>query len=153
MSLENEVKAVEKTVIADAEKVEAVVGAKLEDVAEAVAEGVKDAKSAAEEVKANVEADAKKIEQKLAATAKKVRVDITTEEKLFLRDAEAEFLRAQVEIKDLQSKIQSCAVKAEAASKKYTAKLEELIKKYGIDKAEMLFDNIENAFKALGKKL
>lgn len=116
------------------------------------------------EVAAAVEGEAKKIEEALVIETKaagaevgkvagRLRVDITADEKLLLRDAETEFLRAQVNIRDIQTKLKEETGKAEAATKKYSSKLEELVVKYGIDKAGYVFDNLENTFKAVAKQL
>jgi hypothetical protein len=123
MSVEYEVKAVEAVVaevVAEAKTVET----KVETVAEAV---VADAKTDAKEVKAAI-------------------VNINSDEKLFLREAELEFLKAQMEIQRL-SKI------AEEKSKGYQAYIEALFKKYLITMAEYVFDGSVNAFKLLDKKL
>ena len=116
------------------------------------------------EIVEKVEAEVKKVEgetvvvvEEVKAEAqkivKKTKVEITTDEKLFLRDAETEFLRAQMDIKDAQAKIQSFAQRAEMASKVYTARLNELVKKYAINGTEQMFDNIENCFKAIQKNI
>jgi hypothetical protein len=96
------------------------------------------------EVKSVAEAvatEAKKLEGEVAAEVKKA-VDISTEEKLFLREAELEYLKAQTEIQRL-SKL------AEAKSVSYQAYVENLFKKYALGKAEYVFDGAVNAFKRL----
>jgi hypothetical protein len=138
MSVETEMKTLEEAVVADAKKAEETVVAEAKEVEG----GVKDVVTA-------VETEVKAVEQKVATTVKRVRVDITTEEKLALRDAEASFLRAQVEIRDFQARIKDSMAKAESASKVFTERLESLVKKYSIDKASQVFDNIENCFKKL----
>lgn len=130
MSVETEMKAVEETVVSEAKKAEETVEAETKAV---VTDVVKEAEKLKDDIKAAV---------------KRARVDITTEEKLFLRDAEAAFLRAQVEIRDFQARIKDAVTKSESATKVYTAKLDELVKKYAINKTEMMFDNLENAFKS-----
>lgn len=97
-----------------------------------------------EKAEAAVEGEVKKVE---AAAEQRIRVEIAAEEKLVLRDAETEFLRAQVTIRDLQVQMKEASGKAEVATKKYSEQIETLVKKYTIDKATMIFDNIENVFK------
>ena len=113
MSVETEVKAVEQEAVAEVAKVETEV------------------KTVAEAVVAKVE----KIEK--AAV-----VNIKAEEQLVLRNAELEFLKAQMEIQRL-SKI------TEAKSKEYTTYVEGLFKTYVLDRAEYVFDGAINAFKKL----
>ena len=100
-----------------------------------------------EKVEAAVEGEVKKVEAAVAAVEQRIRVEIAAEEKLVLRDAETEFLRAQVTMRDLQAQIKEASGKAEVATKKYSEQIETLVKKYTIDKATMIFDNIENVFK------
>jgi hypothetical protein len=130
MSVETEMKAVEEAVVTEAKKAETTIEAETKTVA------------------GDVEKEVKKVSTEVKAEVKRTRVDITTEEKLFLRDAEAAFLRAQVEIRDFQARIKDCVTKSESATRVYTAKIDELVKKYAINKTEMMFDNLENAFKS-----
>lgn len=111
--------------------------------------------SVEKEIKAAEDAvvnEVKKIEGEVVAEVKEIvkraRVEIEAAESLVLRTAETEFLRAQVEIRDLQGKMKEIMTKSDAASKKYAEQIEVLVKKYTIDKIEMIFDNIENVFKA-----
>lgn len=120
MSVETEVKAVEQAVVAEATKVET----KVKNVAEAVV--------------ADVKAEVAKVEP----AVKKAVVEISTEEKLFLSDAELEFMKANLEIQRL-TKI------TEAKSKAYMDYVEGLFKKYGLTKATHLFDGAVRAFKSL----
>ena len=120
MSVEIEVKAVEQAVVAEATKVET----EVKTVAEAV---VADAKAEVEKVKAAV---------------KKAVVEISTEEKLFLSDAELEFMKANLEIQRL-TKI------TEAKSKSYQEYVEKLFSKYLISKTEYVFDGAVRIFKKL----
>ena len=92
------------------------------------------------ETKAETVAEAvvAKVEEKIKAAL----VNIVADEKLFLREAELEFLKAQMEIQRL-SKV------AEAKSKSYTDYIESLFVKYGLTKAEYVFDGAVNAFKKL----
>lgn len=119
MSIETEVKAAEQAVVEEAKAVEGAVAAEVT-----------------------------KVEEKVAEVVKRYRVEIEAVESLFLRTAETEFLRGQVTIRDLQVQMKDAMEKSEAASKKYAVKMEELVVKYGINKVEQIFDNIENVFKA-----
>jgi len=123
-AIEGEVKAVE---------------AKAETVAEAIATDVK-----AEVVKAegDVKAEVAKVEAKVKAEVKKAVVEIKAEEQLVLRNAELEYLKATMQINNLQKIVES-------KSKEYTAYIESLLKTYGIDKAEYTFDAVTNTFKKL----
>ena len=117
MSIETEVKAVEGKVEAEVVKAETEV------------------KTVAEAVVSEAKAEVAKVEK--AAV-----VNIKAEEQLVLRNAELEFLKAQMEIQRL-SKI------TEAKSKEYTSYIEGLFKTYVLDKAEYVFDGAINAFKKL----
>ena len=100
------------------------------------------------QVEEKVEDIAKEV---VAAEKERVRVEIEATEKLILRDAETEFLRAQVQMRDLQTQMKEVMQKSEAASKKYSDQIEVLVKKYTIDKTKMIFDNVENIFKNIVK--
>src|ERR1035437_4177647 len=99
-----------------------------------------------------VEGEVLKSEGEVVAAAEKVEavvkdalvqvVSVVAEEKLFLREAELEYLKIQVEIQRL-GKI------AEEKSKAYQAFVENLFVKYGLSKAEYVFDGTVNAFKKL----
>jgi hypothetical protein len=92
----------------------------------------------ADAVVADVKAEVVKVEDKVKAAV----VEIKAEEKLFLREAELEFLKAQMEIQRL-SKI------TEEKSKGYQLYVENLFKTYVLDKAEYVFDGAINAFRKL----
>ena len=94
------------------------------------------------EVEKVVEEVKSAVETKVEEVVKAAKVDITAEEKLFLREAELEYLKAQMEIQRL-SKL------AEAKSKSYTDYIESLFVKYSLTKAEYVFDGAVNAFKKL----
>ena len=96
---------------------------------------VAEVEKVAEEVKAAVET-------KVEEVVKAAKVDITAEEKLFLREAELEYLKATMEIQRL-NKI------TEEKSKAYQAYVENLLSKYRLSKAEYAFDAVVNAFKKL----
>ena len=103
---------------------------------ETVIEG--EVKTVETKVETVAEAVVAKVEEKIKAAL----VNIVADEKLFLREAELEFLKAQMEIQRL-SKV------AEAKSKSYTDYIESLFVKYGLTKAEYVFDGAVNAFKKL----
>lgn len=103
---------------------------------ETVIEG--EVKAVETKVETVAEAVVAKVEEKIKAAL----VNIVADEKLFLREAELEFLKAQMEIQRL-SKV------AEAKSKSYTDYIESLFVKYGLTKAEYMFDGAVNAFKKL----
>ena len=103
---------------------------------ETVIEG--EVKAVETKVETVAEAVVAKVEEKIKAAL----VNIVADEKLFLREAELEYLKAQMEIQRL-SKL------AEAKSKSYTDYIESLFVKYGLTKAEYVFDGAVNAFKKL----
>lgn len=142
MSIETEVKAAEAAIVGEAKAVET-------EVEKAVEGTVAAAEGEVKTVAGAVAAEAKKVEGEVAAVAEKVEekikaalVQISTDEKLFLREAELEFLKAQMEIQRLQ-KI------ADAKSKAYTEFVESLFTKYGVSKAEYIFDGAVNVLKKL----
>jgi hypothetical protein len=93
-------------------------------------------------VETKAETVAEAVVAKVEEVVKAALVNIVADEKLFLREAELEFLKAQMEIQRL-SKI------AEAKSKSYTDYIESLFVKYGLTKVEYVFDGAINAFKKL----
>jgi len=113
----------------------AAVEAKAETVAEAIAT---DVKSEVVKVEGDVKAEVAKVEAKVKAAV----VNISAEEKLFLREAELEYLKATLQIQNFQKVV-------ETKSKEYTAYIESLIQKYGLSKAEYTFDAVTNTFKKL----
>ena len=94
------------------------------------------------EVEKVVEEVKSAVETKVEEVVKAAKVDITAEEKLFLREAELEYLKATMEIQRL-NKI------TEEKSKAYQAYVENLLSKYRLSKAEYAFDAVVNAFKKL----
>lgn len=83
---------------------------------------------------------AKDAEKKAVEFATAERVDITADEKLMVSKLENEFLRANAEIQRLQGVIQS-------AQAQFPNVVSGLVKKYSINPATHVFDNIELAFK------
>ena len=96
------------------------------------------AETVVEAVEQKVETVAKEVVEKV----KEALVSINAEEKLVLREAELDYLKAQMEIQRL-SKI------TEAKSKEYQTYIEGLFKKYALDKATYMFDAAVNQFKKL----
>ena len=111
----------EETVVAEAQKV------------------TEEVKNAAETVLAKVE---EKVQEKAVVVEKAAKVEITAEEKLFLREAELEYLKATMEIQRL-NKV------TEEKAKSYSSYVESLFVKYGISKAEYVLDATVNVFKKL----
>ena len=93
-------------------------------------------KSVAEAVVAEV----KKVEGEVVAKEKATVIQLKAEESLILREAELDFLKANMEIQRL-TKI------AEAKSKTYQEYVESLFKQYVLDKASYIFDGAANVFK------
>jgi hypothetical protein len=99
----------------------------------------------AEEAKAEVVKVAEEVKAVVVPEAKKATVAITAEEKLILAEAEVEFLKATMEIQRLS------AITA-AKGKEYQAAVDGFLKKYGLDKAEYIFDGIRKVFTPVAKK-
>lgn len=97
-------------------------------------------------VEAKVEAEAKVVEAKVETFATAARVDLSVEEKLFVREIEVEFLRAKTEI----AKLEQIMKNAEA---RFAPTVQQLAKKYLINPATHTFDNLSLAFVAIEKKL
>jgi hypothetical protein len=98
-----------------------------------------------------VETEAKKLETTVKSDTSKAKVEVSTEENLFLRTTEAAFLRTQVKIRDTQRQLEQFAKEAEGYSKTYSEKVESLFTKYALKPAEYVWDNLENTFKAIKK--
>ncbi len=91
--------------------------------------------------------EAKAVKQAVVEEVKKVEVavertvqELQVEERLVIREIENEYLKAQMEINRLSQITQKC-------QKDFTAKVEELTKKYAVNPAEWLFDNVSLIFK------
>jgi hypothetical protein len=98
-----------------------------------------------DEVKAEVVKVAEEVKAYVAPEAKKATVAIASEEKLFLSDCELEYLKATQEIQRL-TKI------TEGKAAEYKSYVEGLLTKYGISKAEYLFDGVKREFQLIEKK-
>jgi len=105
----------------------------------------------ATEVKEAVVSVVEGVKAAVVPEAKKVKVEISAEEKLFLRDTEAVFLRTQIAIRDLQSQLKDATNKAVEATKTHSAKVEELAKAYGLDLKDYAFDHMEAVFNLIKK--
>ena len=103
---------------------------------------VEEVKAEAIKVVEEVKAEVAKIEPEV----KKAIVTLTADEKLVLAEAELEYLKSTQEIQRL-SKI------TETKVKEYNSALENFLVKYGLNKAEYVFDNVKRAFVAIEKKL
>lgn len=128
--------------MSEVEKIEAAVEGTIAAVEGEVKTVADEVVAGTKEVVADVKEEAKKIEDKVEEKVKAAVVDITADEKLFLREAELEYLKAQMEIQRLQNI-------TTAKSKEYQAFIEGLTKKYVVSKAEYVFDAVINAFKKL----
>jgi hypothetical protein len=94
----------------------------------------------AKEVVGEAEAVVKAAEIKAVEYTKEARVEISTEEKFLISKLENEFLRAQGEIQRL-------TVVTQNAQKQFPQIIEGLVKKYLINPATHVFDNVELVFK------
>jgi hypothetical protein len=112
------------------------------EVKAAVAEVEKAVEGTVEKAEGEVKAVAQSIEGQVVSKEKTAVVQIKAEEKLFLRETELEYVKAQAEIQRL-TKI------TEEKSKQYQTFVESLFKTYVVDKAEYIFDGGINAFKKL----
>ncbi len=97
------------------------------------------AKSAAETVATKVETVAKEVAEAPKEELKKFVSLATAEEKLVLKETELEYLKLQMQIKDLQTK-------AEALSSKYKTTVDGYFEKYAIDKTKYIFDGLKSGF-------
>lgn len=94
------------------------------------------AEAVASEVKEKVE----NLLGEVKAEAKKVTQELTAEEKLFIRETENAYLKAQIEINRLSQITQK-------AQKDFTEHVENLSKKYLLNPAEWIFDNVALIFR------
>lgn len=93
----------------------------------------------ATEVKA-VEEKVEAVVEKVEAVAEKVLQELSAEEKLAIREIEVNFLKAQAEIQRLTQITQK-------AQTDFTAIVETLTKKYAINPAAWVFDNVTLVFR------
>jgi hypothetical protein len=103
---------------------------------------VKAVETKMEAVAAEVVAEVKKVVEEVKPAVVRLKQEITTEEKLAIREIENEYLKAQMQINALSQTTQN-------AQKKFTSTVEALAKKYVINPAELVFDNITLEFKKL----
>jgi hypothetical protein len=80
-----------------------------------------------------------KQEAKPAAPVERITQEISADEKLVLREAENQYLKASMQIQALTQQTQ-------AAQKKFTETVEGLGKKYELDVKAFQFDNVELKF-------
>lgn len=82
----------------------------------------------------------KTVEEKVVKVVEKVFQELTSEEKLAIREIENSYLKAQIEINRLSQVTQK-------AQGDFTAKVESLTKKYVIDPATWEFNNVDLIFR------
>lgn len=92
-----------------------------------------------------VEAE-KKAAEEVKKVDERVRVDLEDGEKFLVTKLENDFLKAQVELQQLDGRAKQLREIAQNVSKAYTAKLEELAKKYAIDLKDFIYNAVETAF-------
>ena len=92
------------------------------------------------EVVNEVVAEAKAVEVAVEKAVEKVLQELSTEEQLFIRNVENEYLKASMELQRLQQVTQNC-------QKQFQAKVEELTKKYALSPLEWVFDTVALSFK------
>lgn len=101
---------------------------------------IADVKASTESLAAKAETAAKAVEEKVVKFATAALVQITADEKLIVTKMENEYLKAQVEITRLSTVQQN-------VQKNFPQYVESLVKKYAINPATHVFDNIELVFK------
>jgi copper chaperone CopZ len=84
-------------------------------------------------------AEAKKVVEEVKAEVKKLTQALTAEEKLAIREIEVAYLKAQ-------GQIQSLAQITTKAQADFTKTVEDLTKKYALDPALYVFDNVKLLF-------
>lgn len=93
-----------------------------------------------ETVVEDVKQEVIQVVEEVKAVAKKVAPEISAEEKLVIREIENSYLKSQIEIQRLSQITQ----KAQAD---FTKTVEDLTKRYAIDPAQWLFDNVTLSFR------
>ena len=101
---------------------------------------VEEVKAEVKKVEGEVVAEATKVVEEVKTEVKKVLQELTAEEKLAIREIENEYLKAQMEIQRLSQITKD-------AQKKFTDTVESLVKRYGVEPATWLFDNVALVFK------
>ena len=97
-------------------------------------------------IEGEVVAEVKKVVAEVEKVEKAAVVKITAEEKLVLAEAEIEYLKASAQIQQLTKT-------TEAKAKEYTAAVEGFLVKYGISKADYVFEGVKKEFQLVTKKL
>lgn len=134
----SELEKIETAVEGEAKKVEVAVETKAEEVEKAAVAVEGEVKTVAGEVAK----ETKEVTTKLEEKAKAITVEIGTDEKLYLREAELEYLKAQMQIQSFQKII-------DTKTTEYRAYVDGLMKKYGLSKAEYVLDGAVNIFRKL----
>jgi ABC-type nitrate/sulfonate/bicarbonate transport system substrate-binding protein len=80
------------------------------------------------------------VAEEAKAVAEKVTQELSSEEKLFIRETENTYLKAQIEVNRLSQVTQK-------AQEDFTKKVEELTRKYAVDPSLWLFDNVKLSFR------
>ena len=99
-----------------------------------------------EKVEGAVESAVQEVKAEVAKVEERVRVDLEDGEKLALVRFEKDFLTAQVEMQNIQKRMDVLQETAKNASAGYMSRLKELVTKYTVDEAKMTFSAIEGAF-------
>lgn len=92
-----------------------------------------------------IEAEVKAVEAKVETFTTAARVDLDAADKLFLREIEVEYLRAQNEITRLSQIVKN-------AEARFAPSVQGLAKKYKVNPATHVFQNLELAFVVIEKK-
>ena len=105
---------------------------------------VKEVETKAEAVVEEVKTVAEKVAEAVEVKAKTFISLETAEEKLVLKETELEYLKIQMQLKDLQAK-------ADTFATKYKTTVDEYFVKYGVDKALYVFDGMKSGFALIQK--
>jgi hypothetical protein len=91
-------------------------------------------------VEGEVVAEVKAVEAAVEKVVEKVTQELTADEKLAIREIENAYLKAQIEINRLSQITQK-------AQGDFTKTVEDLTRKYAVNPAEWIFDNVALLFK------
>lgn len=94
----------------------------------------------ATEVKAEVVKVVEEVKTDVVKEVEKIRQELSTEEKLAIRELENTYLKAQIEINRLSTVTQK-------SQQEFTKTVENLTRKYVINPAEWVFDNVDLYFR------
>jgi hypothetical protein len=99
-----------------------------------------------------LEAEKEAVSEVVAEAVKKVAVDITTEEKLALREIELAYLKGTMELKNMSDSMQKMQTALTAKSKEYQVAIDGFFSKYGLNKLEHIFNGTSLRFEPTAKK-